>query len=498
MGCVKAGHTCVIRAMPGTSVLAPLTLRDGGGSLCRRQRRAVTMTQDWPSQGSEASRSAAATLAARIEARSATVGVIGLGHVGLPLALTVAGAGYRVLGFEIDPVKVVSLNEGRSYISHIDANLVRAPRDADRLEATGDFERLDEPDIILICVPTPLDWHREPDLRYITDTATAIARRMRLGQLVVLESTTYPGTTSGLVKPILATSGLLCGQDIFLAYSPEREDPGNHAFGTAAIPKVVAGEDDAALRLVLAFYDSFTPRAVPVSSTATAEAVKLTENIFRAVNIALMNELKVVYDAMGIDVWEVIDAAKTKPFGFMPFYPGPGLGGHCIPIDPFYLAWKAREFGVSTRFIELAGEVKTLMPRFVVERLALALDRQTGRELRGASVLLLGMAYKKNVADLRESPALVILQALRDRGAAVDYHDPHIAEIPPMREHGGLAGLRSVPLDAAMLAQYDAVLVVTDHDGVDYRAVVESARLVVDTRNACAKAGVSGPHVVKS
>ncbi len=441
---------------------------------------------------------AAADLLARIEARDAIAGVIGLGYVGLPLALAVARAGHRVIGFDIDAPKVAALNQGRSPLRHIGDAAVGEAVGGGAFAATADFDRLAEPDLLIICVPTPLDRHREPDLSFVEATTRAIARRLRRGQLVVLESTTWPGTTLELVKPILEETGLASGRDFFLAYSPEREDPGNAVFTTAAIPKVVGAEGRAALDLACRFYAGVVARVVPVSSAATAEAVKLTENIFRAVNIALVNELKTIYDAMGIDVWEVIEAASTKPFGYMPFQPGPGLGGHCIPIDPFYLTWKAREYGINTRFIELAGEVNTLMPRLVVEKLAQALDRQAGRGLNGARILLLGMAYKRNVDDLRESPSLVLTRLLEARGAVVDYHDPHVPEVPRTREHPELAGRRSVPADAARVARYDAVLVATDHDAVDHAAIARAARLVVDTRNACARAGVHGPHIVKA
>jgi UDP-N-acetyl-D-glucosamine dehydrogenase len=346
-------------------------------------------------------------------------------------------------------------------------------------------------------VPTPLTRHREPDLSFVETTARAIAATLRPGQLVVLEPTTYPGTSAEILRPILETTGLTSGLDFFLAFSPEREDPGNRDFRTASIPKVVGGDGADALRLADALYSAFTIATVPVSSMATAEAVKLTENIFRAVNIALVNELKLVYDAMGIDVWEVIEAAKTKPFGFMPFYPGPGLGGHCIPIDPFYLAWKAREYDVTARFIELAGEVNTRMPYHVVDRLAEAVDR-TGTAFSGARVLVLGLAYKKNVDDIRESPSLKLIQLIEARGARCEYHDPFVPVIGPTREHPALAGRRSVPLDAAELAACDAVLIATDHDDVDYAFVVAHARLVIDTRNVCARRGLQGPSIVKA
>ncbi|MBM6594307.1 nucleotide sugar dehydrogenase [Microvirga pudoricolor] len=438
-----------------------------------------------------------AALLERFRSRQATIGIIGLGYVGLPLALTAARVGFQVLGFDINPAYVDSLNRGESYIRHIGSEPVAAAVRTGRLEATADFSRLGEPDALLICVPTPLTKHREPDLSYVERTARDIAARLRRGQLVVLESTTYPGTTDEVLKPILEATGLKSGRDFFLAFSPEREDPGNPDFGTSTIPKVVGGDGPDALALADALYAGLVVKTVPVSSTATAEAVKLTENIFRAVNIALVNELKVVYAAMGIDVWEVIDAAKTKPFGFMPFYPGPGLGGHCIPIDPFYLTWKAREFDVATRFIELAGEVNTHMPYHVVDRLAEAVDRG-GRAFSGSKILILGVAYKKNVDDMRESPSLKLIELIEARGAAVDFHDPHVPALPPTRRHGALTGRRSVDLTASALAGYDAVLIATDHDAVDYGQVVEHARLVIDTRNACAKAGIASHKIIKA
>jgi UDP-N-acetyl-D-glucosamine dehydrogenase len=431
------------------------------------------------------------------QSRNATVGIIGLGYVGLPLALTAAQAGFSVLGFDINPSYVDRLNQGESYIKHISSAAVAQAVAAGRLEATNDFSRLSEPDAILICVPTPLTRHREPDLSYVKDTAAAIAPHLRTGQLVVLESTTYPGTTDEVLKPIFEATGLRSGTDFFLAYSPEREDPGNVTFGTSTIPKVVGGDGPEALALANALYRQLVIETVPVSTAATAEAVKLTENIFRAVNIALVNELKVVYAAMGIDIWEVIDAAKTKPFGFMPFYPGPGLGGHCIPIDPFYLTWKAREYDITTRFIELAGQVNTHMPYYVVERLVEAVDR-SGRPFTGSRVLVLGAAYKKNVDDMRESPSLKLIELIEARGARADYHDPHIPELPRTRKHGALMGRHSVPLTPETLDQYDAVLIATDHDDVDYRLVVDHARLVLDTRNACARLGIEDPRIVKA
>ena len=410
--------------------------------------------------------------------------MIGLGYVGLPLVRAVAEAGFAAIGFDIDRAKVDALNDGRSYIRHVPDDAVAGLRARGRFEASADLAQVGDIDVVVICVPTPLSRHREPDLTFVVRTAEAIAPYLRPGRLVVLESTTYPGTTREILRPILEHRGLRSGVDLFLAYSPEREDPGNLDFTTGSIPKVVGGDGEDAQRLALTFYGQFVSRTVPVSSPAVAEAVKLTENIFRAVNVALVNELKVVFEAMGIDIWEVIEAAKTKPFGYMPFYPGPGLGGHCIPIDPFYLTWKAREHDVATRFIELAGEINTAMPRYVVERLARALDERFARGLNGAGILIVGLAYKKNVDDTRESPALTIMELLEARGARVAYHDPYLPAIPPSREHGRLAGRRSIALAPAAVAAFDAVLIVTDHDGIDYEALVASARLVVDTRNA--------------
>jgi UDP-N-acetyl-D-glucosamine dehydrogenase len=415
--------------------------------------------------------------------RSATIGVIGLGYVGLPLMLAATAAGFSVLGFDIDAPKVEGLNDGRSPLKHLGDARIGDVVAAGKFAATTDFGRLREADAILICVPTPLGRHREPDLSFVENTARAIAATLRPGQLVVLESTTWPGTTREVVRPILEAGGLKSGGDFFLAFSPEREDPGNREFSTSGIPKVVGGDGRTALDLACALYDQFVCRTVPVSSPETAEAVKLTENIFRAVNIALANELKIVFHTMGIDVFEVIEAAKSKPFGYMAFYPGPGLGGHCIPIDPFYLTWKARAFGIPTRFIELAGEINTAMPAYVVERTALELDRRFGRGLNGAKLLVVGVAYKKNIDDTRESPALAIIEKFEARGADVAFHDPHVPAIPRTREHPRLAGRKSTPLDPARLAGVDAVLIVTDHDAVDWDTLGRHARLIVDTRN---------------
>ncbi len=434
----------------------------------------------------------------KFHARAATIGIVGLGYVGIPLALAAVRAGFHVIGADIDAPRVAQINRGESFIKHIPAAAMQEAVGSGRFSATTEMARLAGVDAILICVPTPLTRHREPDLSFVEGTTRAIAEHLRPGQLVVLESTTYPGTTTGVMRPILEARGLRSGQDFLLAFSPEREDPGNPDYGTASIPKVVGGDGTEALRATDALYSQLVVRTVPVSSPDTAEAVKLTENIFRSVNIALVNELKLIYAAMGIDVWEVIDAAKTKPFGFMPFYPGPGLGGHCIPIDPFYLTWKAREHDVATRFIELAGEINTRMPYRVVNIVAEALDKSNGRGLKNARVLIVGVAYKKNVDDMRESPSLKLIELLEARGAQVNFHDPFIPVIPPTREHAALTGRRSIPLSVDTLRNHDVVLISTDHDAVDYRLLVEQARLVVDTRNACSRAGLTGENIVKA
>lgn len=434
----------------------------------------------------------------KIARQEAVIGVMGLGYVGLPLARLFAQKGFPVRGFDTDPAKGEALRAGRSYIKHIAANSLAPLVAQGRLIPTDDFAALGLCDAVIICVPTPLTAARDPDLRFVEATAEAIAKTLRPGQLVVLESTTYPGTTSDVVKPILERGGLRVAQDFFLAFSPEREDPGNANYGTANIPKVVGADDEASRAVAEALYRAAVPRIVPVSSAATAEAVKLTENIFRSVNIALVNELKVIYEALNIDIWEVIEAAKTKPFGFMPFYPGPGLGGHCIPIDPFYLSWKARELGLDAAFVELAGVVNRAMPQRVVEKLTEALNSSAGRAMKGAKVLLLGLAYKKNIDDTRESPALTLIELLEARGARVDYHDPHAPVIPRTREHAGLAGRRSVSLTAESLAAYDAVMIATDHDAVDYQLVGMAARLVIDTRNAMAQVAQPLALVIKA
>ncbi len=416
----------------------------------------------------------------KIQARDAVCGVIGLGYVGLPLARRFSEAGFRVLGFDVDAKKVEALAAGKSYIRHIPAEWIAQGIARKTFTPTADFARLAEADVILICVPTPLTATRDPDLSYVLSTGEAVAKTLRKRQLVVLESTTYPGTTSGDLLPILARAGLQEGQDFFLAYSPEREDPGHPEHTLGNIPKIIGGCSPAAADLAAALYAPIVPKVVRVSSCEVAEAAKVLENIYRSVNIALVNELKILFDRMGIDVWEVIEAAATKPFGFKPFYPGPGLGGHCIPIDPFYLSWKARQYETPTRFIELAGEVNAGMPHYVVERLAHALNAR-GKPLKGSRVLLLGIAYKENVDDLRESPALKLAELLAHGGAEVAYHDPFIPQGRSTR-HG--FSMDSTPLTEEALRRADAVLIVTAHSCVDYAWVVQHAPLVVDTRNA--------------
>lgn len=424
--------------------------------------------------------------------------MIGLGYVGLPLSVAIARAGFPVSGFDIEVQKVESLNNGQSYIEAVTSTALAGHVASGRFRATADFAELAVCDVIIICVPTPLTKHREPDLSFVRNTAATTAKHLRLGQLIVLESTTYPGTTDDVIKPILEETGLQSTVDFYLGFSPEREDPGNRSFEVATIPKVVAGDGIEAATLVQAFYQSVVETVVPVSSTATAEAVKLTENIFRSVNIALVNELKVVLGAMGIDIWEVIEAAKSKPFGYMPFYPGPGLGGHCVPIDPFYLTWKAREYELPTRFIELAAEINTAMPRHVVDELAKALDRRCGKALSRSRILIIGLAYKKNVPDIRESPSLRLIELIEEWGGKAEFHDPHVTEIPTTREHMAIKGRRSVELTEAALKDFDAVVVATDHDAIDYQAIADHAPLIVDTRNVFGRLGLARETVVKA
>jgi UDP-N-acetyl-D-glucosamine dehydrogenase len=434
-----------------------------------------------PQPSVSTSLSLAEQLLGRIELRTARVAVVGLGYVGLPLAETFAAGDFPVTGFDIDPDKVRKLRLGQSYIGHIPSERVAELIASERFDATTDPACFESADAIVICVPTPLTEAREPDLSYIVNTGKVLSRHLQRGQLVVLESTTYPGTTEDVLRPILEESGLKAGRDFFLAYSPEREDPGNIYYSTRTIPKVVGGTDADSLRLAAALYGAVVPQVVPVAGARVAEACKILENTYRAVNIALVNELKIVFDKMGIDVWEVIAAAKTKPFGFQAFYPGPGLGGHCIPIDPFYLTWAARRLGVNTRFIELAGEINTAMPRHVVDRVGEALNEQA-RSIKGSRVLVLGAAYKKDVDDPRESPAFEIMELLIDRGAHVSYNDPYIPVLPRMRHHS--VRMESRPLTEDLLAAQDCVLIVTDHSAYKYDWIVRHSAVVVDTRNA--------------
>jgi UDP-N-acetyl-D-glucosamine dehydrogenase len=434
----------------------------------------------------------------KIRNKTAVVGVIGQGYVGLPLALVFSEAGFTVTGFDVDPAKVEAISRGRSFIKHIGPERVAAAVASGRYQASTDFDRLRACDAILICVPTPLGPHREPDNSYIHRTAREIATRLRRGQLVVLESTTYPGTTDTEVREILEESGLRCSEEFLLAFSPEREDPGRKDFTTKSIPKIVGGVDPVSTGAAAALYGAAMDRVVPVSTARVAESSKLLENIFRSVNIALVNELKVIFDRMGIDVWEVIEAAKTKPFGFMPFYPGPGLGGHCIPLDPFYLSWKAAEYGHWARFIELAGEINTRMPAYVVAKVAEGLNHE-GKALKGAKVLVLGLSYKANIDDDRESPSYEILELLRESGADVAYCDPFFPAARKGRKHD--LALASIPLTAEAFGRYDAVVISTAHDQFKDPALYRQVRLVVDARNLLASVGFAegaGPRVVKA
>ena len=421
----------------------------------------------------------------KIKTRKARIGVIGLGYVGLPLVKTFLNKGFEVIGFDIDPKKVRMLNQGRSYIKHISASELKAFLKEQKFKATSDFRLLSKVDAILICVPTPLDSHKNPDLSFVLNTTRVIAENLKKGQLVVLESTTYPGTTDEEMLPVLEVKGLKAGKDFFLAFSPERENPGDPVYSTAKIPKVIGGYSRDCLRVAKALYDQIVVKTIPVSSTKVAEATKLLENIFRSVNIALVNEMKMIFDRMGIDIWEVIRAASSKPFGFMPFFPGPGLGGHCIPVDPFYLTWKAREVDYSTKFIELAGEINTHMPYYVVSRTIEGLNER-GKSIKRARILVLGVAYKKDIDDQRESPSLKIMSLLLERGAKVAYNDPYVPRSARHREYPEL-DLKSVPLTKKRLKQSDAVIIATDHSAYDYEWIVKHSALVVDTRNAVKK-----------
>ncbi len=431
-----------------------------------------------------------------MEQGSATIGVVGLGYVGLPLVLTFGRKEFRVIGFDVDAKKVSALKSGKSYIRHIPSQEISELVSAQRFEPTTDFEHISSCDAIILCVPTPLNANREPNMSYVENTARSIAPFLRQGQLVVLESTTYPGTTSQLLRELLeGESGLKAGEDFWLAYSPEREDPGNGDFDTQRIPTVVGGINPDSQQVALALYRSVLNEVISVSSPEVAEMTKLLENIFRSVNIALVNELKILATRMGIDIWEVIEAASTKPFGFMPFYPGPGLGGHCIPIDPFYLTWKAREYQLSTRFIELAGEINTSMPNYVIERTTQALN-QNKKPLNGSKILIMGLAYKKDVDDLRESPSFPIIEMLQKQGAQACYHDPYVPHTMEMRSHN--LRMDSVNLSDELLQSVDAVLILTDHSNIDYGRIVDLAPLVIDTRNATADIVNNRHKIVKA
>lgn len=416
----------------------------------------------------------------KIDKRNAVIGIVGLGYVGLPLTLEFNKAGFKVIGLDIDDDKIKKLKKSETYIKHISSDSLKKMNKTGRFDASSDFSRTAKCDVLVICVPTPLNKHREPDMSYIVATAEKLSPYIKKEQLYTLESTTFPGTTKEILKPILEQTGLSAGKDFFLAYSPEREDPNNRNFSTSTIPKVVGGFDEKSLKAATALYDTVICETIPVSSADTAEATKLVENIFRAVNIALVNELKVVFSKMGIDVWEVIDSAKTKPFGYMPFYPGPGLGGHCIPIDPFYLTWKAREYDCPTRFIELAGEINTFMPYYVLQRTMEAMN-DYGIVMKKSKIVLVGVAYKKNVDDMRESPTFKLWRLLNETGADVSYYDPYCPEIHHMREYPEFYGKKSI--DPANFAEFDLALIATAHDNVDHDSIAENVKLLIDTRN---------------
>lgn len=421
---------------------------------------------------------------------NATIGVVGLGYVGLPLGLGFVQKGIKVIGLDVDSSKIREINEGRSYIEHIESAPIADAVEKGLLIATDNFESAQDCNALILCVPTPLDLHHEPDLSYVLNTLDSLLPNLRKNQVLSLESTTYPGTTEEELKPRIESQGFVIGEDFFLVYSPEREDPGNPDFSSTNIPKVMGGSTPACQEVGLALYESVVEKVVPVSSTQVAEFAKLLENIYRSVNIGLVNELKIAADKMGIDIWEVIDAASTKPFGFKAFYPGPGLGGHCIPIDPFYLTWKAKEYGVHTRFIELSGEVNESMPTYVVNKAAVALNTQS-KAVNGSRILVVGLAYKENVDDMRESPTFHLMDGLLELGALIDYHDPHIPEVTPTREHAEWTGKKSTALTSENLEGYDLVLIATNHALVDLALIVENSKLILDTRNAVAKAGLS-------
>lgn len=429
----------------------------------------------------------------KIKNKQAKVGVIGLGYVGLPLVIEFSKAGFPVTGFDIDPKKIELLKQGKSYIKHIDSSLIS--QCLKTFSPTNDFSNLSHMDCIIICVPTPLNKYREPDMSYVFNTTKTIAQYLRIGQLIILESTTYPGTTDEDVKAILEETGLKAGEHFYLAFSPEREDPNNKDFKTSTIPKVVGGITDTCLVLAKTLYDAIFDKTVPVTSTKVAEATKLLENIYRAVNIALVNELKMLFDKMGIDIWEVIESAKTKPFGFQAFYPGPGLGGHCIPIDPFYLTWKAREYDMSTKFIELAGEINTSMPYYVVQK-AIDVLNEKGKGIKGAKIMILGIAYKKDVDDQRESPSLKIMQLLQNKGAEVSYNDPNIPVCRGLRHYPHF-DMKSVELTKEVLERSDLTFLLTDHTAYDYPFIEKHARCIMDSRNAFKRNGINCEKIYK-
>ncbi len=447
---------------------------------------------------SAVSESTAQLLSEKIDSKTAQVGIVGLGYVGLPLISAFTNAGFRCIGYDVDQLKIDALLAGRSYIKHIESATIADWMQRDVLEPTSDMSRLREADVVLICVPTPLTASQDPDLRYVELTAEAIAKVLRPGQMIVLESTTYPTTTRDVMVPILEQNpaGLRCGEEYFVAYSPEREDPGNPDFTAAGIPKVVGGYDQLSCDLACQLYSKSIVQVIPVSSAEVAEACKILENTYRAVNIALVNELKILFDRMGIDIWEVVDAAKTKPFGFQAFYPGPGLGGHCIPIDPFYLSWLARREGMNTRFIELAGQVNSKMPRYVISQLSEFLN-DAGKPIRGSQICLLGMAYKKDVDDPRESPSFELMELLLERGADLTYNDPHIPTLPKMRHHD-VPDMSSTELTPEFLAAQDCVLIATNHSAYDYAYIVEHSRMVLDTRNATKDVSVGRHKIFKA
>lgn len=433
-------------------------------------------------------------LLVKIENKSAVIGIIGLGYVGLPLALEFAKKNFQTIGFDIDERKIPILMNGKSYIKHISEEKIANAVKSKKFIATNDFSQLTKCDAIIICVPTPLDHHREPDLTFIENSGKIIAEYIRAGQFISLESSTYPGTTEEILQPLFEAKGLKVGKDFFLAFSPEREDPNNPDYSTSTIPKVVGGVTPACLEVACKLYDQVIVKTVPVSSPRAAEATKLLENIYRSINIALVNELKMVFDKMNIDVWEVIEAAKTKPFGFQAFYPGPGLGGHCIPIDPFYLTWKAKEFDINTKFIELAGEINTFQPYYVVQKLIEALDAK-GKTLNGSKILILGASYKKNIDDMRESPSLKLIEIIQNKNGLVDYCDPFVPKLPPTRKYK--FEMESVLLNPQAVKSYDAILLSTDHDNFDYEMIANNAQLIIDTRNAFGKRGFT-KNVVKA